>query len=62
MQCRVKERMIRRQEEIIVECFKCEEKGHKCRECSKRREERVRKVKEKKAVCMARPQEAQQKE
>jgi len=55
MQCRVKERMIRRQEEIIVECFKCEEKGHKCRECSKRREERVRKVKEKKAVCMARP-------
>jgi len=33
IQCRVKERMIRRQETIVVECFKCGKKRHKCREC-----------------------------
>jgi len=33
MQCRVEERMIRRHEAVVVECFKCGEKGHKCREC-----------------------------
>ena len=33
MQCEVKERMIRRYEIVVVECFKCGEKGHKCREC-----------------------------
>jgi len=33
MQCGVEERMIRRIEVVVVECFKCGEKGHKCREC-----------------------------
>jgi len=33
MQYDVKERMIRKQETVKVECFKCGEKGHKCREC-----------------------------
>ena len=32
MQCGVEERMIRRQEVIVVKCFKCGEKGYKCRE------------------------------
>jgi len=32
MQCRVEERTIRRHEAVVVKCFKCEEKGHKCRE------------------------------
>ena len=29
----VEERMIRRHEAVVVECFECGEKGHKCREC-----------------------------
>ena len=33
MQCDVRETTIRRQETVEVECFKCGEKGHKCREC-----------------------------
>jgi len=33
MQYEVEERIIRRQEMVVVECFKCGEKGHKCREC-----------------------------
>ena len=33
MQCDVKERIIRKQEMVKVECFECGEKGHKCREC-----------------------------
>ena len=33
MQCRVKERTIRRHETVVVKCFKCGEEGHKCREC-----------------------------
>jgi len=33
MQCDVKERIIRKLETVKVECFKCGEKGHKCREC-----------------------------
>ena len=33
MQCDVRETTIRRQETVEVECFKCREKGHKCREC-----------------------------
>jgi len=33
MQCGVKEKTIRRQEAAVVECFKYEEEGHKCREC-----------------------------
>jgi len=33
MQCRVKERVVRRQELVVVECFKYRKEGHKCREC-----------------------------
>jgi len=33
MQCGVEERTIRRYKVVVVECFKCGEKGHKCREC-----------------------------
>jgi len=33
MQCDVRETTIRGQETVEVECFKCGEKGHKCREC-----------------------------
>ena len=33
MQYRVEENMIRRVEVVEVKYFKCEEKGHKCREC-----------------------------
>jgi len=33
MQCDVKKRMIRKQETVKVEYFKCREKRHKCREC-----------------------------
>ena len=33
IQCRVEEKMIQRQEVVAVECFKCGEEGHKCREC-----------------------------
>jgi len=32
MQCGVEERTIRNVR-VVVECFKCREKGHKCREC-----------------------------
>jgi len=33
MQCGVEKRVIRRQEAVVVECFKYGEKGHKCRVC-----------------------------
>jgi len=33
MQCGVEVRMIRSQEVVAVECFKCGERGHKYREC-----------------------------
>jgi len=33
MQCGAEEKTIRRQEMIVVECFKCGEKRHKHREC-----------------------------
>jgi len=32
MQCRVEEKVIR-SIRVVVECFKCGEEGHKCREC-----------------------------
>jgi len=32
MQCEVEEKTIRRHKVVAVECFKCGEKGHKCRE------------------------------
>jgi len=33
MQYGVEVKMIQRYEIVMVECFKCGEKGHKCREC-----------------------------
>jgi len=55
MQCGVEEKMIRRQETIVVEYFKCGEKEHKCRECLLWEEkERV--------VCAAKLQKAHQQE
>ena len=33
MQSRDEGRTIRRVEVVVVECYKCGEKGHKCREC-----------------------------
>ena len=61
MQCDVKEGMIRKQETVRVECFKCREKGHKCRECSLWKGEKKLLVVEE-AVHVAIPQKAQQKE
>jgi len=51
MQCGVEERTIRRIEVVEVECFKCGEKEHKCKECSLW-------VRKKKVTCVARPQKA----
>jgi len=62
MQCGVKKKVIRRQEAAVVECFKCREKGHKCRDCplwKRTKEERkLRRVEE--AAHVAKPQKAQQ--
>jgi len=57
MQCEVKEKVIRRQEVVGVEYFKCRQRGHKYRECflwEKVRKGRV----EKKIAHVARPQKA----
>ena len=55
MQSGIEERMIRRHETVVVECFKCGEKGHKCRECPLwEKKERVARV--------AKPQKAHQQE
>jgi len=61
IQCNIKERMIRKQETVKVECFRCREKGHKYRECPLwKGEKKLRVVEE--AVHVAIPQKAQQKE
>jgi len=60
MQCGVGEKTIRRQEMVEVECFKCGEKGHKCRECPLWKGKKLRVVEE--AAHVAMPQKAQQKE
>ena len=53
MQYGVEERMIRKYETVVVECFKCGEKGHKCKECPLwEKKERV--------VHVAKPQKAHQ--
>jgi len=60
IQCDVKERMIRKQETVRVEYFKCGEKGHKCREYSLWKGEKKLQVVEE-MVCVVKPQKAQQK-
>ena len=60
MQYDVKERIIRKQETVKVECFKCGEKGHKCRECPLWKGEKKLQVVEE-MVCVVKPQKAQQK-
>jgi len=54
MQCGVEERTIRRQETVVVECFKYREKGHKCREYplwrKAKEERRLRRVGEERAA------------
>jgi len=61
MQCGVKERIIRKLEAIEAECFKCGEKGHKCRECPLWKEgKKLQVVKEVAHVTM--PRKAQQEE
>jgi len=61
MQCDIKERIIRKQKTVKVECFKYGEKGHKCRECPLWKGEKKLRVVEK-AMYVAMPQKAQQKE
>jgi len=56
----MKERIIRKLEIVEVECFKCGEKGHKCRECPLWEGEKKLQVVEE-AACMAIPQKVQQK-
>ena len=61
MQCNVKERVVRKLETVEVECFKCREKGHKCRVCPLWKEgKKLRAVRE--AAHVAMPQKTQQKE
>jgi len=74
MQCGVEEKTIRSVRISGMKCFRCGEEGHKCRECllwKKRpahpkkgkvqeKEERLKRVEKGGAVCMAKPQEAQQ--
>ena len=58
IQCRVKEKKIRRQEEARrVECFKYVEEEHKCRECPLWKGMKERQV-EKKTVHVTMPQKA----
>jgi len=61
MQCDVKERTIRKQEMVEVECFKCREKGHKCRECPLWKGKKKSQV-EGEAAHVAMPQKMQKKE
>jgi len=35
----------------MVNCYKYEEEGHKCRKCPKKKEEKIRRVEEKKVAC-----------
>jgi len=51
MQCGVEERVVKSIRTVVIRCFKCEEKGHKCRECPlwERKVKRVARPKEGKA-------------
>ena len=55
IQCGVEKRTIRRIRVVEVECFKCREKGHKCKEC-------LLWMRKEKVAYVARPQKAHQKE
>jgi len=55
MQYGVEERMIRKHEVVVVECFKCGEKGHKYKECPLWKERAEGRI-----VHVARPQKAHQ--
>jgi len=35
----------------MVNCYRYGEGGHKCRKCPKKREEKIRRVEEKKVAC-----------
>jgi len=56
MQCGIEERVVRSMRMAVVRCFRCREEGHKCRECLSW----IKKRKEKRAACVAKPQKAQQ--
>jgi len=56
MQYGVEERVVRNIRTVVIRCFRCREEGHKCRECPLW----ITRKKEEKAVCVARPQKAQQ--
>jgi len=53
IQCGVEKKTIRRHKVVVVECFKCGKKEHKCRECP------LWKKKEK-VICVAKPQKVHQ--
>ena len=55
MQCGMEEQVVRRQELVRVECFKCGEEGHKYKECPLW-------MRKEKATHVAKPQKVQQKE
>jgi len=48
MQCGVEERVVRSVRMVVVRCFKCKGKGHKCRKCPlwKRKVKRVARPRE----------------
>jgi len=56
MQCRVEERVVKSIRTIVVRCFRCREKGHKCRECLLW----IKGKNKEKAVHVAKPQKTQQ--
>jgi len=66
MQCGVEERTIRRQETVMVECFKYREKRHKYRKYplwrKAKEERRLRRVGEERVAHVAMPQKTQQRE
>jgi len=60
----VRKKVIRRVGAVEVECYKCGEMGHKCRECllwkKVKEEKKLKRVEEDEVARVAKPQEAQQ--